>query len=187
MKGEKGMRKVWLAIVAVMVAIVLVLFVPKDVEGKTNNIIERIPLEEMIKHDTEVAYQKWIETQKPVETSYIIDVTEEDIDLMARVVMSEGSILPLEGKQLIASTIICRVLDGRWGDTVNEVVNYPNAYSTQDNGDPTTDCYFAVYEELKREVFPNDLFYFRTNKPHSFGYEYAHIGNTYFSTEGEIK
>lgn len=181
------MRNVLTGIIAVVVAILLVLFTPKNAEGKAVSVTERIPLEEVIKHDEEVAYQKWIATEKTEEVSYVIDVTEEDIELMARVVMSEGSILPLEGKQLIASTIICRVLDGRWGDTVSEVVNYPNAYSTQDNGEPTTDCYFAVYEELKREASPDDLFYFRTDRPHSFGYEYAHIGNTYFSTEGEIE
>lgn len=114
---------------------------------------------------------------------YIITVSDEEIDLMARVVMSEASILGIDAKQAIAQTIVNRVRDGRWGETVTDVINYPNAYSTYNNGYPNNDCYAAVEYALMYEAFPEDMYYFRTDYYHDFGYPYCHIENTYFSTE----
>jgi len=118
-------------------------------------------------------------------------ISEEDRDLMARVVMSEASILPIEGKQAVAQTILNRLADGRWGDTIEEVVNYPLAYSTADNGEPTAECYYAVDGAIEYpEAFPTNMFYFRSGHYHSFAndslhrlQDYTQIGNTYFSTE----
>ena len=141
---------------------------------------------------------------EPIPTSnieiVIIDLTEEEtaltdcpysqeeIDLMARVVMSEASILPMDGKQAVAQTILNRLQDGRWGETITEVVYYPNAYSTANNGEPTAECYYAVMGAIEYpSAFPTDMFWFRTDHSHIFGYEYARIGNTYFSTEGETE
>lgn len=119
------------------------------------------------------------------ETKYLIDVTQEDINLMARVVMSEASTLCDDAQQAIATTIVNRVRSGKWGSTVEEVVFYPNAYSTQDNGVPYEECYDAVYSALTYEAFPLDMYYFREGKFHSFGYPLMKIGTTYFTTEGE--
>lgn len=179
------MRKVIMAIVAVIIALILWAVLPKaDSIGEEQQIFEPIPFEQQIKHDTDKAFAKWQEEQEE-EPVYLIDVTQEDIDLMARVVMSEGSVLDSIGQQMIASTIVYRVMDGRWGNTVSEVVNYPNAYSTQDNGEPTQSCYTAVEYALTYDAFPHDFLYFKSGKPHSFGFVYAKIGNTYFSTEGD--
>ena len=117
---------------------------------------------------------------------YLIDVTAADIDLMARVVMSECSThlkddLGTDVAQAIATTIVNRVRNGHWGDTVQEVVYYPNAYSTADNGTPTPECYSAVYAALTYEAFDKEMFYFREGDYHEFGREYTQIGNTYFS------
>lgn len=122
---------------------------------------------------------------KPEEPKYLIDVTQEDINLMARVVMSEASTLCDDAQQAIATTIVNRVRSGKWGSTVEEVVYYPNAYSTQDNGVPYEECYDAVYSALTYEAFPLDMYYFREDKYHSFGYPLMKIGTTYFTTEGE--
>lgn len=179
------MKKAVMGIVAVIIAIILWAFLPKEESiGQEKSIFEPIPFEERIKHDEGKKFEEWATNYTP---SYLIKVTSEDIDLMARVVMSEASLLEQDGKQLVASTIVYRVMDGRRGKTVSEVVNYPNAYSTQDNGTPNEDCYRAVYSALIYDAFPHDLFYFRSGKPHSFGFVYAQVGNTYFTTEGEVK
>lgn len=117
------------------------------------------------------------------EPNYIISVSDDEIDLMARVVMSESSVLCFDAKQAIAQTIVNRVRDGKWGSTITEVVSYPNSYSTYNNGYPNADCYEAVRYALMYEAFPTDMFYFRTDYYHNFGYPYCHIENTYFSTE----
>lgn len=116
-------------------------------------------------------------------TEYLFYVTEEERALMERVVMSEGSILPLEGKQAIAQTIINRVKSNKFPNSIEGVINQPYQYSTADNGVPNTECAEAVEAALRFEGFPTDMYYFRTGHYHSFGEDYCQIGNTYFSTE----
>lgn len=169
-----------LMIICTVLAIIVVICSNKECFATEQVIFEPIPVAEMMNHEEEIAYQKWLEANEP---NYLIDVTEEEIDLMANVVMREASILNNDGKQLTASTLVYRVMDGRWGDTVSEVIYYPNAYCTEFKEEPTKACYEAVYAALTYDAFPHDLFYFRSGKPHSFGEVYAHEGNTYFSTE----
>lgn len=140
---------------------------PQKVETKTVVEIE-------IVEDTETV----VEEVYP----YLIEVTQEDIDLMARVVMSESSILPSDAKQAIAQTIVNRVKSDKFPNTVKEVVYQENQYSTADNGTPNYDCYFAVESALLYTGFPEDMYYFRADKPHDFAYFYCKIGNTYFNT-----
>ena len=112
------------------------------------------------------------------------EFTDEEIDLMARVVMSEASVLSLDAKQAVAATIINRVRSGKFPDNVHDVVYAPSQYSTADNGDPNEDCYIAVHAAIEYDCFPEDMYYFRRDHYHHFGYPYCKIGNTYFSTEG---
>lgn len=112
-------------------------------------------------------------------------VTQEDIDLMARVVMSEASVLPFEGKQAVAQTIINRFYSSKFPNNIEAIVTAPYQYSTQDNGDPNQECYDAVDAALRYEGFPPDMYYFRAGHYHKFGFPYIQIGNTYFSTETE--
>ena len=111
-------------------------------------------------------------------------VTQEDIDLMARVVMSEASVLPLDGKTAVAATIVNRFYSSKFPNNIEAIVTAPYQYSTQDNGDPDAECYIAVDTALRYDCFPPDMFYFRTGHYHNFGYPYCVIGNTYFSTDG---
>lgn len=132
-------------------------------------------------------YREWAgEPQDPLVITYV-EYTDEEISLMARVVMSEASILDFDGKQAIAQTIINRVISDKFPDSVEEVVYQENQYSTAYNGDVTEECYEAVKFAIEYKAFPMDMFYFRQDFYHSFAYPYMRIGNTYFSTEGEIR
>lgn len=112
-------------------------------------------------------------------------VTQEDIDLMARCVMSEASVLPLDGKTAVAATIINRFYSDKFPNNIEAIITAPKQYSTQDNGDPDAECYEAVDTALRYDCFPPDMYYFRAGHYHTFGYPYCQIGNTYFSTETE--
>lgn len=107
-------------------------------------------------------------------------ITQADRDLMARIVMSESSTLPYEGKLAVASTIVNRLESSKYPNTV---VGVSTAYSVADNGGPTDECYQVVDEVLESNPFPSDMYSFRTGKYHKFGYEYMRIDNTYFVTE----
>ena len=138
---------------------------------------------------TSIEYHKVIANEPELPESpaveWAVEVSEQEFEEMARVVMNEASILPYTGKVLVAHVMVNRLQDGRWGDTMHDVLYYDNAFSHADcNGDVTEDCRAAVLEALEcADAFPNDLLYFRVDHPHNFGYQYAVIGNTYFSTE----
>lgn len=112
-----------------------------------------------------------------------VEFSQNDVDLMARVVMSEASVLPQIGKQAIAQTIINRLRSDQFPDTISGVINQPNQYNTANNGEPNDDCYEAVMSAIESNDFPDDMYYFRTKHYHNFGVGYVSIGNTYFSTE----
>lgn len=179
----------WIALfVAVVVLLIVVsLKVPETTEPFFINE-EPIPLEDQIEHDLEVKYGEWIAVQttvKEVANPYLIDVTEEEKALMARVVMSEvgSDYIDYDIKQAVASTIVNRVRSGKWGTTVTDVVTYPHAYWMGDNGEPTPECWEAVESALIYEAFPIDMYYFKEGSFHDFGYPLMRMGNTFFSTE----
>ena len=167
-------------------------------EYMDSKIIEPIPeptFQEQIKADIDKRFNEWVETAKPfipetIETPvaeepvpYLIEVTEDDIDLMARVVMSEASVLDFDCKHAIAQTIVNRVRSKKFPNTIKEVVYQKNQYSTQNNGKPNADCYAAVQMALKHEVYPKDMFYFRMWHYHRFGTPYMELDDCYFSTQ----
>jgi len=115
--------------------------------------------------------------------SYRVAATDEDKALMARVVMSEASLLNFDGKCAVANTIINRVLSDKFPDTIEEVIYQRYQFSLADNGEPDAACYDAVEAALTYEQFPTDMFYFRTGHYHTFAEDYCQIGNTYFSRE----
>lgn len=180
----------WIALfVAVVVLLIVVsLKVPEPEPFFINE--EPIPLEERIEHDLDVKFEQWErvgnteQLEEPVVT-YLINVSEEEKALMARVVMSEvgSDYIDFDIKQAVASTIVNRVRSGKWGETVTDVVTYPHAYWMGDNGEPTPECWEAVESALIYEAFPIDMFYFKEGSFHDFGYPLMRMGNTFFSTE----
>lgn len=134
--------------------------------------------------EVNITYNKEVESGEDIfnHPDSSILCTDQEKELLARVIMSEGSTLPYKGKVAIMATIMNRIRSDKFPDTVTGVIYQNNQYSTVNNGSPTDDCYEAIYD-YNPEEWPEDLFYFRTDYPHSFGYEYCHIGNTYFSTE----
>lgn len=177
----------WIALfVAVVVLLIVVsLKVPETEPFFINE--EPIPLEDQIEHDLDVKFEEWQPVGNPeqLEVSYLIDVTDEEKALMARVVMSEvgSDYIDYDIKQAVASTIVNRVRSGKWGTTVTDVVTYPHAYWTGDNGEPTPECWEAVEAALIYEAFPIDMYYFKEGSFHDFGYPLMRMGNTFFSTE----
>lgn len=111
----------------------------------------------------------------------IIEFSIEDIELMARVTMSEASTEPYECKQAVVQTMLNRYYSEDFPNSIEEVVE--GQFSTQQNGDPTVECYDAVlWGIMHPDIFPADMFWFRTNKYHKFANGYTKIGKTYFST-----
>ena len=109
------------------------------------------------------------------------ELTQYNIDLLARVCMSEAANEPYMGKVAVVMTVLNRC--DTWGMTTEEVVYAPHQYWTGNNGTPTEECYSAVAFAIEnRDIFPADMMYFRNKHYHKFGTPYTVIGNHYFST-----
>lgn len=109
---------------------------------------------------------------------------QADLDLMARVVMSESSVEPFDVKQGVAQTIINRLYSKNYPDILEDVIR--GQFSTRDNGIPNDECYEAVIHTIMNpEAYPTDMYWFRADHYHSFANPYMHIPgtNTWFSTE----
>lgn len=104
----------------------------------------------------------------------------EDIALIARVVMSEASILSYDAKYAVASTIVNRVNDDNFPDSVNDVIYTPYQYSHQDNGEPTDECYEAARAAMDDPI--DDILYFRLDHYHEWATDEFMIDGTYFSS-----
>lgn len=109
---------------------------------------------------------------------------QDDIDLMARVVMSEASTQSDECKEAVATTILNRVASPKYSRSVSRIVE--DAYSTADNGPVTNECYLAVYSAIAwwgsdYAVLPRSVYYFRAGHYHTWALSYKQIDDLYFS------
>lgn len=111
-----------------------------------------------------------------------IEFSVDDIELMARIVMSEASTEPYECKQAVVQSILNRYYSSDYPSTIADVAK--DHFSTSDNGEPTLECYDAVlWGIVHPEIFPEDLYWFRTEHYHTYGNPYTQIEDTYFSSE----
>lgn len=92
-------------------------------------------------------------------------VTQDDINLMAKLIYAESRGEPFDGKIAVASVVLNRVLSPQFPNSIKDVIFQPNAFSCVRNGNivayPDQDCYNAVYEAIKGKDPTNEaLFYY---------------------------
>lgn len=112
-----------------------------------------------------------------------LSATDEEIDLMANVVMAEAGIESYECKVAVAETIVNRVLteDPLFPDTITEIIYQENAYETEFDEEASQECFEAVYEALDNQTYGENIMYFRLGHYHSFAQACFQIDHTYFS------
>ena len=109
---------------------------------------------------------------------------QEDIDLMARCVMSEAGGQSDECKEAVATTILNRWMSPNYSNSIPVII--ADAYSTADNGPVTDSCYLAVYSAIAWwgsdfAVVPKCIYYFRAGHYHTWALDYRQIDDLYFS------
>ncbi|NLK93874.1 MAG: cell wall hydrolase [Clostridiales bacterium] len=116
--------------------------------------------------DVGIAYNS--ETNNVVEVfsqgSSTLNITQLDIDLMAKLVYGESRGEPFEGKVAVVSVVLNRVLDPHFPNTIDGVIFQKNAFSCVINNNieayPDKSCYDAVYEALKGKDPTNNALFF---------------------------
>lgn len=113
-------------------------------------------------------------------------LTQEEIELVALVTMAEAEGEPELGKRWVIDTVLNRLEDGYFGDTVHEVIYAKGQFTSMHNG-RVDRCYVRedIVQLVKEELVSRtneEVLYFRTNHYHNFGTPITQVGNHYFST-----
>lgn len=120
--------------------------------------------------------------------SYKYDISQEDMDLIYRVVMSEAGGDGVLSQKGVVTVILNRLFSPRYPDSIPEIID--GQFSTADNGEPTEQVRRSVNIAIieygtKRQILPYQCYYFRAWDYHNFGIPYCQLGNNYFSLSEE--
>lgn len=87
--------------------------------------------------ETMVAHISIVSTappEEPVNEIWPYSITQEEIDLIALITMAEAEGETELGQRLVIDTVLNRMDDPHFPDTVHDVIYYPNAFSPVWNG-----------------------------------------------------
>jgi len=123
-----------------------------------------------------------------VEVTVAEEVKEEkkpilsDEEIIAMVVHAEAQSEPMIGKVAVACVVYNRC--DRYGLTVESVVNAKNQFAISDSY-TKEDLRAVEIARDNRDLYPENMLYFRADDYHTFGSNWLPIGNHYFSLESE--
>lgn len=123
------------------------------------------------------------ETVNPYES---IEITEDDIELMSRLVYQEARGESSDGQKAVVEVVLNRVLDSDFNNTVYDVIYEKRQFSTAKrlkNTTPNPENYEAVKYVIENgnTIFPTNYVYFSVGK--SNGKNFTKLGNHWFSTK----
>lgn len=173
--SKMGYYKIITSLVGIILLLILyIVIVPAQVE------IKEIEKEVVVEVEKEVI----VEVVK--EPTYAYNITSAEREMLARLVYREANIESLECQMAVVSVVINRWQDGRWGDTLEEVIYSPYQFTPANllyQTTPTELNYTAVDLVLHNGcVLPPYILYFRAD--HHFNWEeykpYTQIDYTCF-------
>ena len=164
-----GYYKVIASLVGIILLLILcIVIIPPQVEIK----------------EVEVKKEVMIEVLK--EPTYTYNITSAEREMLARLVYREANIESLECQMAVVSVVINRWKDGRWGDTLEDVIYSPYQFTPANliyKTTPTELNYTAVDLVLKNGcTLPPYCMYFRADYHFDWdGYKpYTQIDTTCF-------
>lgn len=172
-------KQTYLKVIASLIGVVILLILFIDTQPP------KIETVEVVK-EVEVVQEKIVEIEK--EPTYKYSISSVEREMLARLVYLEANTESLECQRAVASVVINRWLDGRWGSTIASVIYSPYQFSPAGliyKTTPTETNYVAVDHILKNgSILPKYCLFFRSQYGFSStwsGYaEYAKIDDMYF-------
>ena len=110
------------------------------------------------------------------------DISDSDIDLLARIVYHEAGNQDAYGKRLVAAVVLNRVDDPRFPATIPDVIYQRGQFTTAEElsrNDPPEDCYQAVLSEIADRSDTEVLFF--NNNRNVYGTFLYQYGNHFFA------
>lgn len=164
----------------------MIIFIPTAADEKmeTMNAVAGPSEEIQLATETEVE-QIESETETETETEYTEQDLYDDLELLAYCVMSEAGNQCEEGKRLVIDTILNRVDNQYFPDTVHDVIYAPGQFAVVANGslykhEPTEDIYTLIGEEIMERT--NDkVVYFTAGRYNPSGEPWKKVQDHYFS------
>lgn len=174
--NKMGYYRVIVSLLGVILLLIIFIMI-KPTKIETKEIVKEI--------------EKEIIVEVAKEPAYIYNVTSAEREMLARLVYREANIESLECQIAVVSVVINRWQDGRWGDTLEDVVYSPYQFSPSGllyKTTPNETNYEAVDYVLKNgSIFPQYVMFFRADFGFSNtdwaneGYkEYVQLDNTFF-------
>lgn len=109
------------------------------------------------------------------ENSYSLEVTKEDIDLMAAIAEAEAGNQGIRGKRLVVDVVLNRVDSDYFPDAIEKVIYQQNQFTSINDGNfdkaksnISDESYAAVYDELLSRT-DHDILYFTANDYGQYG------------------
>lgn len=142
---------------------------------ETSNIINSVNISTMITN---------IREDIPTVIPYI---TEDEIELLARLVFAEAGNQDIIGKRYVVDIVLNRIGSETFPNTIEEVIYQKGQFSTasylySSRIQPTEEDYQIVLEELEN-IYNTEVIYFRTGYYHSYGTRLFKHGDHYFNKE----
>lgn len=138
-------------------------------ESNTNNINNSVNTGSLLESHTErLSTDLYVEYEPSIQVfsqnGKSLDISDADIEFMAKVVHAESKGEPYTGKVAVASVILNRVIDPNFPNTIHGVITQKNAFSCVRNGvvnaTPNSDSYNAVMDAIKGNDPTNKALYF---------------------------
>ena len=192
-KNLYGYQKVLITIVMVLVLVLSIIFTSIVVTCvKNSDDIITTTAAESTTYILPPTVKRKETTTEPETTSQVVyvvrdwmELTEEEVELIALVTMGEAEGESEEGKRLVIDTILNRVKSEQFPNTVYGVVYQPNQFSVMWNG-RIDRCY--VSEDICRLVreeaclpLNTDVLYFTAGGYGAYGTPMFQVGNHYFA------
>lgn len=109
------------------------------------------------------------ETMSTIENRWNITLSEDEIDLLARIVWLESCGEPQEGQEAVVEVIFNRMASELYPDTLYDVLSQQNpvqfcSWKNREIAEPTEKEYQSIYNVLegKTNILRNDTLYFST-------------------------
>ena len=143
-------------------------------------IVESEPIVEQVESEPIV---EQVESEPIVESNKL---SQEEVDLISRVVMAEAESEPLDGKLYVIDTILNRVDSKHFPNTVHEVIYQSWQFTSMWNGRYDRCSSNAELNDMINSEYENrtnrDVVFFTADKYGQYGRPSFRIANHYFST-----
>jgi spore germination cell wall hydrolase CwlJ-like protein len=120
-----------------------------------------------------------------------LEVTSEEVTLIAKLVIGEAEGESLEGKKMVAETILNRLVKGGFGTSVKGIIEFPGQYDARWNAslwarEPKEEDLKAVRDAIDNPTLPIDVVFYVNTKhlPRGNGWRERLESLGHFKTEG---